>query len=104
MRAAERAPRVDDQDVLRQFESALRGRGIILPARLLPDGKLHRLDAEGRGGKGDAAYLLHVNGVPAGGFQNWRDGIGWEDWRADLGRELTAAEREALRKTAEAAS
>src|SRR5215471_2263952 len=31
-----------------------------------------------------------------------QDGIGWEDWRADVGRELSAAERDDLRAKAEA--
>jgi putative DNA primase/helicase len=84
-------------DVVEQFRDALTGRGIV-PGQILADGKLHRADAEGRGGKGDAAYLLHLDGVPAGGFQNWRDGLGWQDWRADVGRELTSGEDAAHRR------
>jgi putative DNA primase/helicase len=34
-----------------------------------------------------------MDGIAAGGFTNWRDGIGWETWRLDIGRELTAGER-----------
>jgi putative DNA primase/helicase len=40
---------------------------------------------------------------PPAAFQNWRDGLGWQDWRADTGRPLTAAEREELRRKAETA-
>ena len=94
--AYERAP--DDTDALRQFEDALRQRDIIPPSHLCSDGKLHRCNVEGRGGKGDAAYVLHLDGIPAGGFQNWRDGLGWEDWCADVGRSLTTVEREELRQ------
>jgi phage/plasmid primase-like uncharacterized protein len=101
MSVAQCAP--DETDALRQFEDALRARDIIPPARLHSDGKLHRCNVEGRGRKGDAAYLLHLDGLPAGGFQNWRDGLGWEDWRADAGRPLTAEEREDLRRKAEIA-
>ena len=37
--------------------------------------------------------------VPAGGFQNFKDGLGWEKWHSDLGRQtLTAAEEYDLRK------
>src|SRR5438045_6683960 len=81
-------------DLIGQFEDALRARGIIPPQHVLTDGKLHRCNVEGRGGKGDAAYMLHLDGIPAGGFQNWRDGLGWEDWCADVGRSMPAAERE----------
>ena len=90
-------------DAFQQFRDALAGRGIVPPADLLADGIIHRCDAEGRGGKGDAAYLLHLDGFPAGGFENWRDGLGWENWRADMGRTLTPAEEAAHRAKIEAA-
>lgn len=80
-------------DVIQQFRDALLGRGIVPPVELLADGNIHRCDAEGKGGKGDASYLLHLDGVPAGGFENWRDGLGWQNWRADVGRTLTPAEQ-----------
>src|SRR5262249_53899421 len=52
---------------------------------------------------GDASYLLHLDGmIPAGGFQNWQNGIGWEGWGADIGRELSPAERNDLKAKAEA--
>lgn len=90
-------------DAFQQFRDALAGRGIVPPADLLADGIIHRCDAEGRGGKGDAAYLLHLDGIPAGGFENWRDGLGWENWRADMGRTLTPAEEAVHRVKIEAA-
>ena len=90
-------------DAITQFLDALTKRGIVPPDNLLADGILHRCDAEGRGGKGDAAYLIHLDGIPAGGFENWRDGLGWENWRADMGRALTPAEEAANRAKVEAA-
>src|SRR5574343_964377 len=90
-------------DAFQQFRGALAGRGIVPPVDLLADGVIHRCDAEGRGGKGDAAYLLHLDGIPAGGFENWRDGLGWENWRADMGRTLTPAEKTAHRAKIKAA-
>jgi putative DNA primase/helicase len=92
-----------------QFRNAMTGRNIIPPMEILADGALHRCDAEGTGGKGDAAYVLHLDGVPAGGYENHRDGHGWENWRADIGRKLTPAEEaehhakaEAMRRQREA--
>jgi putative DNA primase/helicase len=82
-------------EAVQQFRDAMARRGIIPPDDLLADGVIHRCDAEGRGGKGDAAYLLHLDGIPAGGFENWRDGLGWQNWRADMGRTLTPAEEAA---------
>jgi len=75
-----------------QFRAALAARSIIPPLEIIADGVLHRCDAEGKVGKKDAAYLLHLDGIPAGGFENHRDGLGWENWRADTGRALTPAE------------
>ena len=81
-----------------QFRTALARRGIVPKGgEIVADGRIHRCDAEGRGGKGDAAYLLHLDGIPAGGFENWRDGFGWENWRADIDRTLLPAEEAAHR-------
>lgn len=80
-----------ESEIVAQFRAALEARGIIPPAELIADGALHRCDAAGRNGKADAAYILHLDGIPAGGFQNHRDGRGWEDWRADVGRLATPA-------------
>jgi putative DNA primase/helicase len=81
-------------DILRQFADALRARDILPPSNIIADGRLRRCDAKGRRGKGDAAYLLHLDGFPAGGFENWRDGRGWETWHADIDRQLSKAERD----------
>jgi putative DNA primase/helicase len=89
--------------VLRQFQAAMARRGLVPPQRLVADGHIHRCHLKSRNGCGDGSYLLHLDGtVPAGGFQNWRDGLGWEDWRFDPGRELTAAECEEVKRKAEA--
>jgi uncharacterized protein (DUF927 family)/phage/plasmid primase-like uncharacterized protein len=93
-----------------QFRSAASARGLILPDDIIADGRLHRCDVQGGArGKGDGAYLLHQDGIPAGGFENHRDGLGWENWRADIGRRLTPEEEathrarvEVQRKTREA--
>ena len=95
--------RVSATDAIVQFRSALESRDILPPHNLIGDGKLHRCDAKARGGKGDAAYILHLDGLPAGGFENHRDGIGWETWRADLGRLLTPTEEEEGRRRIAAA-
>jgi putative DNA primase/helicase len=72
-------------DPVQQFREALSRRGITVPREVIADGRLHRCDAQCRNGKGDAAYLLHLNGIPVGGFQNWRDGIGWQRRLIQLG-------------------
>ena len=91
-------------EVLDRFRAALIARDIVPPDPIIADGRLHRCNAAGARGRGDAAYLLHLDGLPAGGMKNWRDGLGWQAWRMDIGRTLSAAEREALRLREQAAS
>lgn len=91
-------------EVLEQFRAALIARDIAPPDPIVADGQLHRCNAVGARGRGDAAYLLHLDGVPVGGMENWRDGRGWETWRLDLGRPLSAAERATLQARSQAAA
>ena len=60
-------------EVIDRFRAALAARDIVPPAQIIADGSIHRCDAVGKNGKGDAAYLLHLDGIPAGGLENWRD-------------------------------
>lgn len=89
--------------VLAQFRAFAEARGLVLPDSIDADGKLHRCDVKGGAkGKSDGAHLLHLDGVPAGGVENHRDGLGWEIWKADIGRKLTPEEEAAHRRTVEA--
>jgi putative DNA primase/helicase len=92
------------QNPIEQFRAALLARAIVPPDMIDADGELHRCDAVGKGGKGDAAYILHLDGLPAGGFENHRDGLGWQTWRASgPDNPLTPSERAALAAKIEAA-
>ncbi len=97
------AARTSDAAVLEQFRATLVARDIIPPEPIVADGRLHRCDALGPRGRGDGAYLLHMDGVPTGGLENWRDGQGWETWRHEGGKALTPAEREVLARLSKAA-
>jgi len=96
-----------DGPVFVQFLAAAERRGLILPSNLLADGQIHRCDvAKGRHGRGraDGSYLLHLDGgVPAGGFQNHTDGLGWENWHVDIGRAFTLGEQREIKRRQEAA-
>ena len=73
------------ETVINQFRDAMHTRGIIVHGDLKADASLHRCDTNaGMRGRGEAAYVLHLDGIPAGGFENWRDGLGWENWKADI--------------------
>jgi len=71
-------------------------RNIIPPESIVADGRLHRCDVAGPRGRGDAAYLLHLDDAPAGGLENWRDGQSWQTWRLDFGRDLSPVDQEAF--------
>jgi putative DNA primase/helicase len=101
--AMSRVPPFSVGAVLDQFRAALLARDIIPPDPIVADGRLHRCHAAGRNGRGDAAYVLHLDGLPAGGFENHRDGRDWETWCFDLGRTATAAEREVFARVTHAA-
>lgn len=82
-------------DALDQFAAELAARG-LLPDRIEDDGELHRCKVEGgRSGRLDGAYVLHLDGLPAGGFINWRDGLGWQTWCTKRENELSRDERKA---------
>lgn len=94
---------IDTASALDQFRTAAEARGLRLPDRIDADGKLHRCELQdGPARKLDGAYLLHLDGVPAGGYENHRDGLGWMPWKAELGRALTPEEEAAHRARIEA--
>lgn len=87
---------IDIADAERQFREAAARRGLNLPPRLEGDGKLRRCSVVGgKPGALDGAYLLHLDAIPAGYIENYRDGHGPETWRADIGRGLAHAETKA---------
>ncbi len=84
------------------FREAMQQAGLVPPADVVADGKLHRCNAATMNGMNDGAYILHLDGRPAGGFQNWQTGAGWETWSYTNGHAPpTPAERQAMRARAE---
>src|SRR5438270_8814911 len=78
---------VSPDEALAAFRQVAAGLGVSLPPEIVADGQLHRCDALGKNGDGDASYMLHLDdGLPAGGVQNWQTGQGWQNWHADVGR------------------
>ncbi|HEX9324140.1 MAG TPA: toprim domain-containing protein [Xanthobacteraceae bacterium] len=88
-----------------QFDAALRARNLVPPKDVIADGSFHRCNARGTNGKADGSYVVYGDGtVPAGGIQNFKDGIGWQPWcYQPHGRDRTPAEdAEAAAKSEEA--
>jgi phage/plasmid primase-like uncharacterized protein len=89
-------------DVEGQFTEALHNIHVRLSHEksLQADGHIHRADAANkeRGhGKGDAAYVLHMDGWPAGYMMNWTTGVK-KKWRFESDDQPSEAEQRALKK------
>ena len=74
-----------------QFSDAIKSAGLIPPDAIEADGAIHRFASNGKRGDDAGWYQLHSDGIPAGSFGCWRDGL-TQTWRADVGRTLTPAE------------
>ena len=79
-------------DGVRQFADVVyRDTGAVIHPEA--DGDLHRFDdPEGRRNNGSCWYVLHLDGIPAGAYGNWRTGY-QSTWRADTRSELDPEER-----------
>lgn len=89
-------------EIVDQFRAAMRAAGLDTDATIEADGKLHRFRVAGdRRDQRNGWYVLHADGLPAGEFGCWKRGLS-ETWHANIGRELSEAEREANRARLEA--
>jgi len=76
------------------FRARLQERGILAPSPL-PVGKFVRCPVEGKPRGRDGALIWFDNGLPAGGYQNHTDGLGWENWHASGMGNLSEVDRAA---------
>lgn len=84
------------------FAAAIRRAGIDPPPTIVGDGTLHRFPTNGNSRDTAGWYVLHLDGVPAGCFGCWRQGIN-ETWCSRSASTMSAAEREAHRSRMEQA-
>jgi putative DNA primase/helicase len=83
-------------DYLHRFRQAVEAGGLMPPADMIDDGKLHRFSSNGKRGDDSGWYVLHGDGVPSGAFGCWRSGLE-SKWCAKSEHDLSATERHALR-------
>lgn len=84
-----------------QLLDSIAAAGLKPPSSVVLDGRLHRF-AAGAGREKTGWYIAYGDGVPAGKFGCWRQGIE-VSWRAEGGRDWTPAEElEHARRMAEA--
>lgn len=74
----------DSKEVIAQFENSLKEQGFIVDKEIIADGKIHRLKvASDVGAKTSGAYVLHLDGHPAGFIQNFKNGDNGIRWKFD---------------------
>lgn len=87
-------------DFLNLFTERLREAGLVLHGGIQADGRLHRCGVEGKPKGQDGAYRIHLDAPASAWWQNWRTGESGT-WTAKADKDLTDAERQALRQRIE---
>lgn len=75
-----------------QFRQAITEAGLAPPDTIIDDGAIHRF-----GKPPDSWYILHTDGIAAGAFGDWREGL-QSTWCAKSDTTMTEAEREACQQ------
>ncbi|MFZ0494146.1 MAG: toprim domain-containing protein [Methylocella sp.] len=89
------------REAIEQFRVAIYSAGLNPPKVIEPNGKLHRFASNGKPNDDAGWYVFHDDGIPAGAFGDWRNGLS-ETWRADFGRRLSPQKEAAHRARVEA--
>lgn len=92
------------KDPIEQFKDALTSAGLVAD-NIIADGNMHRVGLVGdKQGSKNGAYALHLDQqIPGGYISNWKTGE-TINWRADVVvQEMTAEQKEVLRKQQEQA-
>ena len=74
-----------------QLTQAIQEAGLHAPKGIIFDGEIHRFSADGSRSDLSGWYVAFADGIPAGAFGTWKEDKKHQ-WRADIGRELTAVE------------
>lgn len=81
-RALAGASGAERMDIVGEFTAAMRDAGIESDDPIIPDSVLHRIHIKGqKSGTRNGAYVLHIDGIPAGWFMDYQSGIK-TTWRA----------------------
>lgn len=96
-------------DVVQKFTDAMRDAGIVPTCPITPDGDLHRAHVENdRAGTLNLAYVLHLDGKPAGWWQYFKTGVSgtWSasgkrvPMTAEMRRQIEQAKAERIKEQA----
>ena len=81
-------------NAIQGFKTAMLAAGLDAPEFIYGDGKLRRFDTGEKKGK-TGWYLLHLDGVPAGSFGDWRTMPEGQTWCSKERDSMTESERQA---------
>ena len=82
------APVADPEE---QFLAAIEAAGMVPPQGIVPDGRIHRFNPDGRPKNKSGWYVYHGDHIPAGMYGDWKTGVEHR-WRADPQRPLSMTE------------
>jgi len=88
-------------DVIDQFRQAISRARLTPPDEIIDDGVIHRFSTNGRRGDDSGWYCLHSDGIAAGSFGDWREGV-TQTWCSKSDSTMTEAERQANRERIQA--
>jgi len=80
--------------IINQFRDAIAAVGLTPPDEIVDDRKIHRFSSNGKPRDDSGWYVMHSDGVPAGAFGCWREGL-TQNWCSKSTTEMTVVEREA---------
>lgn len=80
-----------------QFRQAIAAAGLTPPDTINDDGAIHRFSTNGKPRDDSGWYILHTDGITAGAFGDWREGL-QSTWCAKSDSTMTESEREAYRQ------
>lgn len=86
-----------ETDTIEQFREAMAAAGLTPPDHIEADGSIHRCSSNGKSSDMAGWYCLHLDGVPAGSFGDWRQGY-TQTWCGKDDNAMTPAERDAHRQ------
>ncbi|MEC5214452.1 putative DNA primase/helicase [Polaromonas sp. CG_9.5] len=84
-------------DLMNQFKLAIAATGLAPPTEIIGDGAIHRFSTSGKPIHKNGWYMLHTDGIAAGVFGDWREGL-THHWCSKADTSMTEAERFAHRE------
>ncbi len=79
-------------DSINQLRIAISNAGLTPPEEIIGDGGIHRFSSNGKTTNKNGWYILHLDGIAAGAFGDWREGF-TQNWCSKSNKSMTVMER-----------